>query len=449
MLAALAPAPPAPAHAGLAPARPATAHAGASAGVQAATQAQSRPAMVADPAFEPLPGAQVYVGALTGAGYRIEVPFDWNGELVLWAHGYRGENPQLEVSDPPIREWFVRNGYAWAASSYRRNGYAVEEGIEDTEALRAQFPAVTGRASPSRTYVMGESMGGHVLGAALERYPQGYDGALALCGALGDIELFDYYLDHALVAQTLAGVASPVPPPQHYLLTTAPPIAHRLGYGPGRTLTAEGRQLAAAIQNLSGGQRPLFGEAFAYWSGPGTDIAGLPFLLGLYGGALTGGRQDPALYAAVGNADTVYTLDADRGLSPEEQALNDSVPRLTPDPSAQPPFPVLTGEIAVPVLTLHTLGDLFVPLSMQQAYARRVAGGRTADLLVSRVVRDVGHCGFTVAEIETAFADLAGWVGGGVRPAGDPILDSAAVAQPDFGCRFTNPARQGLPACPP
>src|SRR5687767_5996896 len=107
MLAALAPAPPAPAHAGLAPARPATAHAGASAGVQAATQAQSRPAMVADPAFEPLPGAQVYVGALTGAGYRIEVPFDWNGELVLWAHGYRGENPQLEVSDPPIREWFV------------------------------------------------------------------------------------------------------------------------------------------------------------------------------------------------------------------------------------------------------------------------------------------------------------------------------------------------------
>jgi alpha-beta hydrolase superfamily lysophospholipase len=405
------------------------------------------PVIVADPAFDPLPGAQAFAGLLDGAGYRIEVPQAWNGELVVWAHGYRGETPQLEVSDPPIRDWLVRKGYAWAASSFRANGYAVEEGVEDSERLRTQFPALTGRPAPSRTYLAGESMGGHVVGAGLERYPGAYQGGLVLCGALGDVELFDYYLDHALVAATLAEVSSPVPPPPHYLLTTAQVIARRLGYGPQRTLTPAGRQLAAVLQGLSGGPRPLYPEAVAYWSGPETDVAGLPFLLGLYGGALSAGRQHPELYRVTSNADTAYALDADPAMSAEEQALNGRVPRVPRDLAARTPFPVLSGQIAAPVLSLHTVGDLFVPLSMQQAYARRVAAAGSADLLVTRVVRDVGHCGFTAPELETAFADLAAWVRGGVRPAGDDLLDPAAVAGADFGCRFSDRARAGFVAC--
>src|SRR5690606_9361773 len=29
-------------------------------------------------------------GVLDGAGYRVEVPEDWNGMRVMYAHGYRG-----------------------------------------------------------------------------------------------------------------------------------------------------------------------------------------------------------------------------------------------------------------------------------------------------------------------------------------------------------------------
>src|SRR6185312_9043709 len=40
--------------------------------------------------FTALPGAVVHTGIQDGAAYRIEVPDDWNGRLVLYAHGYRG-----------------------------------------------------------------------------------------------------------------------------------------------------------------------------------------------------------------------------------------------------------------------------------------------------------------------------------------------------------------------
>ena len=37
--------------------------------------------------FDPLPGATALWGIHTRAGYRIEVPDDWNGDLVLLVHG--------------------------------------------------------------------------------------------------------------------------------------------------------------------------------------------------------------------------------------------------------------------------------------------------------------------------------------------------------------------------
>src|SRR6266446_5683527 len=56
-------------------------------------------------------------GVHNGAGYRIEVPDNWNGDLVLYAHGFRGIGLELTVSNPRIRQYLVTNGYAWAASS--------------------------------------------------------------------------------------------------------------------------------------------------------------------------------------------------------------------------------------------------------------------------------------------------------------------------------------------
>jgi hypothetical protein len=110
--------------------------------------------------------------------------------------------------------------------------------------------------------------------------------------------------------------------------------------------------------------------------------------------------------------------------------------------------PVISGDIDVPVLTLHNLGDLFVPVHNEIVYAERVAAQGKSDLLVQRAIRGVVHCDFTPEELVTAFAELVAWVELGVKPAGDDWLDPDAVADPDFGCAFTDgPHPLGTP-CP-
>lgn len=108
-----------------------------------------------------MPGFQeskIYKGILNGAGYWIEVPENWNGELVLYAHGYRGTDSALTLSTPTIRQHLLKKGYAWAASSFATNGYDVEQGVKDTHAVGQLFNRLV--ANPKRTYVIGHSMGG-------------------------------------------------------------------------------------------------------------------------------------------------------------------------------------------------------------------------------------------------------------------------------------------------
>ena len=110
--------------------------------------------------------------------------------------------------------------------------------------------------------------------------------------------------------------------------------------------------------------------------------------------------------------------------------------------------PVITGDIRIPVLTLHNLGDLFVPVLNQVEYASRVQANGKSDLLVQRAIRGVVHCDFTPAEFSTAFLDLVTWVETAVKPAGDDWLTPATVADPLFGCDFTDgPHFLGTP-CP-
>jgi hypothetical protein len=109
---------------------------------------------------------------------------------------------------------------------------------------------------------------------------------------------------------------------------------------------------------------------------------------------------------------------------------------------------VVKGNPSIPVLTLHNLGDLFVPFGMEIDYAQRVAANGVADLVVQRAIRGVGHCNFTTPELITAFDDLVGWVREGARPPGDEVLDPSAVAAPGYGCAFTQGSHLLAEPCP-
>ncbi len=407
--------------------------------VSGATTAAPPPAYYVDAAklpFDPIPGltGQRLWGVHNKAGYRIEVPVNWNGRLVLWAHGFRGTGLELTVDNHPLRPFLLANGYAWAASSYSRNAYDPSQGAKDTHALAQFFNGRFGR--PVKTYITGASMGGHVSTIVAEQWPRSYDGAMPICGVMGDYELFDYFLDFNVAAQALSGVGQTAPFAADYLTVTVPQTKAALGPAFPFALNAAGQALAGLTQMQTGGVRPMFEQAWIYWNAlvPGDFL----FLRGVGDGTLT--RQPGVAWQ---NSDVTYQFDADPALSPAESAFNATVQRITADAQARrrdglANVTPTNGNLKIPMLTLHTLGDLFVPFHMQQVYARRVAANGASNLLVQRATRDVGHCTFTPTELVRTFSDLVTWVEGGVKPAGDDVLNPQVVAQPTFGCTYTD-----------
>lgn len=402
--------------------------------------------------FEALPSATAYWGVHARAGYRIEVPTNWNGDLVMWAHGFRGTGLELTVDNHPLRALLISQGYAWAASSYDRNDYDITSGVQSTHALLKRFNGVVSK--PNKVYMTGLSMGGHITAVAIEQYPNTFAGALPVCGAIGDYALFDYFLDFNLAAQQLGTGNSGFPVVDaEYIGATVPAIKAGLEAAPGAWpffLNTQGQQHKDLVEQRSGGERPNFDEAFAYWNfipsaaGDGNFL----FALGLGDGSLP---RAPG--AATQNIDTIYQFDNDPSLTSDEQDLNDNIARVAAEPQTRrsnglAQVPRISGDIDIPVLTLHNLGDLFVPVLNEVVYAENVRAQGKSNLLVQRAIRGVGHCDFTGAEFSRAFIDLVQWVEFGDKPEGDDFLDPSAMADPEFGCAFTDgPHALGTP-CP-
>jgi hypothetical protein len=400
--------------------------------------------------FPPLPGASAHWGVHAGAAYLIEVPDSWNGDLVIYAHGFRGFDPELTVTPPRIRDHLIANGFAWASSSYSANGYVPATGAHDTHRLAKRFRSLIGK--PDRVFLTGDSMGGHVIGFALEQWPNDFDGATPRCGVMGDSELFDYFQDVYLAGEAVIGNTPAVPSPPDYQPDGADALKAALGPAFPFVLNENGEKFKAIIKNLTGGERPVFDAGWVNSNGGNFAV----------GQAATGpGRE---------NLTTVYRFEDSGDLTLEEHDFNALIVRVAADPQYRRQdgmgnypgsqgglnSPQINGTFTVPVVSLHTLGELFVPFHMQQIYARRAAENGNSHLLVQRAVRDVFHCSFTPEEMTEAFDDMVEWVDTGFRPGGDDVLDPSAVADPAYGCAYTRDPPPlanyrplvGVPACP-
>jgi len=384
-----------------------------------------------------------YAGVLDGAAYYVEVPANWNGKLVMYAHGYRGTGAALTVSPPSIRRHLIQQGYAWAASSYSRNYYDVRAGVEDTNKLANQFNAITaaaGRtlAAPSRIYITGHSMGGHVTGAAIEAEAAAtavnkttYHGAVPMCGVMGDAELFNQFSAVQVTAQALAGL--PRYPTANWADISALVTSTLFTTFPSVPNGTAGARFKTVLQNITGGPRPLFDQGLAFggsfpsmWGALGGD--------GTISGILNKSMLDTRSYT--------YRIDGDTAAT---DALNAAVLKLTPADGANRLrrdglrwIPAVNGEFRIPVVSIHTLGDLFVPFSMQQVYRQRAEAKGNGAWLVQRAIRGASHCDFTVAEQVAAFEAMVAWERDGVKPAGDDVLTAATLAATTYGCTHTD-----------
>ncbi|SFR41336.1 hypothetical protein SAMN05216203_0075 [Marinobacter daqiaonensis] len=414
-----------------------------------------------------------YEGDRGPAVYSVEFPTDWNGGVVMYTHGYAGTGSTLPVTVPgdAWRETVLAAGYAWAASSYSANYYDVRAAIEDTNKLANEMMTYLEQDwsvqydAPTQFLISGYSMGGHTAAAAVDRenmertnYPVAYEGAAPFCQAeqyqfqwLGDYTRLAQafagygYLPHSEFDELIGTFAGP------FIATSGPIIQNLFNLEEDGTpdwsspANINGERLMAAAEILSGGDRPIFEQGFATFY---NDI-----VMG------TGGR-DGTINGILGlenygNEGKVYRWTTADEPTAAELAFNEQVPRQSADPKANALrtdgvrwLPLVNGEFDVPVLTLHTLGDFYVPFKHQQLYRERAMENGNADLLVQRAIRDASHCGFSPVETQTALVDWLTWVNGGAKPAGDVVLDPAVVAAENYGCEYTSPDRTGLPACP-
>ena len=378
-----------------------------------------------DPKFEALPGAHAYFGEYEGGVYRIEIPDNWNGELALYAHGFVGYTEvRLRVQNSPIREHLIKSGVAWAASSYRCNGYTPGIGLTDTMLLPDLFTKVNGGKAAQRIYLTGTSMGGHVTLLGMHEFPKAFAGALAMCPA--GPELFDFFAATGAAAEVITG--------QTFTLETMPADLEKMTgmLGKPPDYTPMGRQLASVEIQISGGPRPFALEGLAS-----------RFLANINGAAIAGGKTPSN--RAVMTTHIKYSLDESLGLTVD--ALNARARRKAYDAeyrSAKSPYDELVpfdGKLERPTLTMHGTGDLFVPIFLEQRLKQAVHKSGKDKLLTQRVYRIAGHCQFSQPEMQKAFDDLSAWVHHGTKPDGDEVEGDLRNA----GMKFTSPLRAGDP----
>jgi pimeloyl-ACP methyl ester carboxylesterase len=331
-------------------------------------------------------------GALT----RVCFPAEWNGDLILYAHGYVQPDAPLAIPDNLIGGASVADlinalGYAYATTSYRANGLVADVAVDDMVLLE-ELVRRTVRPDPIQVYIAGVSEGGLVAALAAERQPDRYTGALAACGPIGDFtRQLDYFNDVRVVFDYLfPGVipGSPIDPPAEvrggWTATYAPAVAAAVENDPGAAL-----DLATVTGIPAEGLAPAdLGVAVA-------DI----LWYNVFG---TADAQERLGGQPYDNQDRVYQGSSD------DAALNASVARFAAATTARASLSRFetNGDPSAPISIIHTTGDPIVPFFHQPLYADKVAAAGRSELLERTDVDRFGHCTFTSSEILAAFGAL-------------------------------------------
>ena len=354
-------------------------------------------------------------GELGGAPYLMAVPENWQGGLVVFAHGIqRGSGPG-DATRPPIASHLASAGHAWISSGYRAREYQPHLFIEDLAALRELFLKEVG--PPRWTIIYGQSMGGHIVVASLELRPGLYQGGLAECGLVDGIGIADYLMAYTAAAELISGVTLFDLPDRDAYNRAVGELVQTLGM-PG-SYTARGRQFDSVVKYLMGGDQA--GNELPLR----LDGLSRRYLLNvMYRPRNLDAEPNLGLRAA-STVDVKYRIDPGLGLSADE--INARVRRVHPfkdarSASVNPVYAERTGRLTVPLLTLHETGDAWVPLSLEQSYRRRSIAAGTDHLLVQRVYRAGSHCGVDGKIRQQAFDDLVAWIERGVRPKGEDVL---------------------------
>jgi alpha-beta hydrolase superfamily lysophospholipase len=387
-------------------------------------------------------GAKCYGGTdANGAIVLFVVPARWNGVLVVNAHdGPDTKAPTAERNTDELNRWspFVRSGYAWAATGYRRASYAVREAADDLENARKLFAATV--KAPRRTLLHGQGWGALVAARALEIHPKSFDGALLTGGELaGATRGEDYRLDLRIIYQyycrNLPSAGEPQYPPWMGLTAgsklNSADVRERFNDCTGSNLptprrsTAQRAALAGILAASRVPERTL-----------PTQLARATLVLSELVNRELGGRNP------FSNEGVEY-----RG-SRDDRALNAGVARFAADPAARSELAAdgdPTGRISVPVLALHAIGDPATFVENESAYRATLERAGTADKLVQAYTDESEHHALSMSEYMAALDLLLEWVEHGTKPVPADVARACRAYVP----RYDEPCRIDAAYLPP
>ena len=338
----------------------------------------------------------------TGAYYRICMPAGtWNGDLVIYAHGYVAFNKPITIPEDQLQlpggvslpDIINSLGFAFATTSYRMNGLAVETGVDDLVDVAKVFSAK--HTVPTHTLVTGVSEGGLVAALAIEERSDIFDGGLAACGPIGDFRgqvnyfgdfrvLFDYFFPGVMPGSPISIPQSLIDNWPVYYTSTIQPII----FAPAS---------AARLDQL------LRASHAPYVTGLITTIDTSVYDALSYNVLATNDAVQKLGGQPFDNHNRVYAGSAN------DTQLNQQVQRFTADAAALQSIDLhyqTTGQLTVPLVTLHTTLDQQVPYWHEQLYRVKVILRDSLAFHQQVEVNTYGHCNFSANDALSAFGKL-------------------------------------------
>ena len=371
-------------------------------------------------------GSEITGSTDGGAFYKIVVPDHWNGDLVIWNHGFSLAPPAPVTDLGPLADLQLYEGYAVAASSYQQVGWALFKTKNDLQNLVGVFKEKFG--TPKKVFLTGGSLGGLVTVAAIEKADIGnVAGAFPFCGAVAGSRNWDAALDLRLVydavcsgvpGAAIPGGAEGLPPNASFTQTDLGLAVHActgILAPPGYRTPEQTARLKKILDTL------LIPENFLL-----TDMGYATF-------AMSDLVHDPGkLSGKIGTGNV--------GVDYDDPAINASIARVSPNPVAANRLRknyTPTGDVGrTKIVSMHTDKDGLVVVENEAEYAMVV---RARNLTTAIVVEAVpSHCGFTQAELVAGWESLRGWVNGAPQPTAAGIQATCEAISPAFGgpCRI-------------
>jgi alpha-beta hydrolase superfamily lysophospholipase len=374
-----------------------------------------------------------------GAYLLAAMPKNWNGDLVVFAHG----GPSLAPPTPADSQGALNNavevkmGYAWIASTYRREGYGVRMAAEDTDNARKFF--IAHFMKPKRTILRGTSYGGLVSAKLMETYARNadgslnYDGAVLLSGALAGAALnYGFRADLRAIYQYYCKNL-PRPDEAQYPLWNGIPAQSKMSQA----------ELQSTIDECTGISKPAAARSETQKQNLANilNTARIPErMLLIHMRYATFMFRDLMQNTTHGENAFTNVGIAYKG-SNDDAALNKGVQRFTANPAA---VAVLkadgepTGALSIPVIAVHSINDPQVAVESEREYADRVKAAGKSNLLVQAYTDEDQHAAQSPPEVAGAMNQIVQWIEKGTKPTPQSIADACGKIRERYEgpCRF-------------